>query len=139
MNSFLEDEEALYVDLPGKCTSEPPPSILATSARTNMVLIRSMEITLIEFTVRYDSRENLMNTRARKSQKYLYLQLLGDLEAKGYSASLITCEISSLGPSPPVCLKATHELLPAVPRSAIRAMPCHAMFDAAAKIAISTF
>ena len=71
--------------------------------------------------------------RARKSQKSSYLELLGDLEAKGYSASLVTCEISSLGHSLPVCLKDIQELFPSVPRSSIRAM-----FDAAAKIAIST-
>jgi len=67
-------------------------------------------------------------------QKSSYLELLGDLEAKGYSASLVTCEISSLGHSLPVCLKDIQELFPSVPpRSSIRAM-----FDAAAKIAIST-
>ena len=98
-----------------------------------MVLIRSMEITLIELTVPFNSRENLNDARARKSQKSSYLELLGDLEAKGYSASLVTCEISSLGHSLPVCLKDIQELFPSVPRSSIRAM-----LDAAAKITIST-
>ena len=71
--------------------STVPVSILATtSARPDMVLIRSMEITLIELTVPYDSREHLNNARARKSQKSSYLELLySDLEAKGYSASLV--------------------------------------------------
>ena len=87
MRSFLEEEDVLYADLPGKRVSENPTStvpvsILATSARPDMVLIRSMEITLIELTVPYDSRENLNNARARKFQKSSYLELLGDLEAK---------------------------------------------------------
>ena len=62
--------------------STVPVSILATtSARPDMVLIRSMEITLIELTVPYDSREHLNNARARKSQKSSYLELLSDLKA----------------------------------------------------------
>ena len=73
MRSFLEDDNVLYVDLPGKHASEYPSStvlvsILATSARPDMVLIRNMVITLIELTVPYDSRENLRDARARKSQ-----------------------------------------------------------------------
>ena len=87
-----------------------------------MVLIRNMVITLIELTVPYDSRENLRNARARKSQKSSHLELLGDLEAKGYSTSPVTCAIPSLGYSPPICLKAIHELFPSVPRSSVRAM-----------------
>ena len=114
MRSFLE-KDVLYIDIPGKRSSENPSStvpvsILATSVRPDMVLIRNMVITLIELTVPYDSRENLSNARARKSQKSSCLELLGDLEAKGYSASLATCEIFSLGHSLPICLKAIHKL-----------------------------
>ena len=74
MRLFLEDEDVLHVDLAGKCASENPSStvpisIPATSARPHMVLIRNMVITMIELTVPYDSRENLINARARKSQK----------------------------------------------------------------------
>ena len=76
-----------------KTLHQHPVSILATSARPDMVLVGNMVITLIELTVPYDLRENLRNARARKSQKSSYL---GDLEAKGYSASLVTCEISLL-------------------------------------------
>ena len=124
MRSFLEEEDVLYADLPGKRTSENPTStvpvsILATSARPDMVLIRSMEITLIELTVPFESRENLNNARARKSQKSSYLELLGDLEAKGYSASLVTCEISSLGHSLPVCHPRTLSISPSLLH------PCH--------------
>ena len=61
------------------------------------------------------------------------LELLNDLDAKGYSSSLVTCEISSLGHSLPECHKAIQKLFPQIPRSDIRTM-----FDAAAKIAIST-
>ena len=73
MRSFLEVEDVLYVALPGKRASENPSStvpvsILVTSARPDMVLIRNMLITLIELTVPYDLRENLRNARARKSQ-----------------------------------------------------------------------
>ena len=73
MRSFLEVEDVLYVDLPGKRASENPSStvpvsILVTSARLDMVLIRNMVITLVELTVPYDLRENLRNARARKSQ-----------------------------------------------------------------------
>ena len=126
MRSFLEDEDVLYINIPGKGASESPSSIipvsiLATFARPDMVLIRNMIIMLLEFTVPYDSWENLRNARARKSQKCSYLELLGDLEAKGYSASLVTCEISSLDYSRPICL-AIHELFPPVPRSSIHAM-----------------
>ena len=138
LRSFLGEGEALYVDLPGKRASEAPQatvpiSILVTSARPDMVLIRGLEITLIELTVPYDSRENLNNARFRKSNKSSYLELVSDLEAKGYSATLITCEISSLGHSLPVCHKDIQKVFPSIARSTIRAM-----FDAAAKIAIST-
>ena len=71
--------------------------------------------------------------QSKEISKSSYLELLGDLEAKGYSASLVTCEISSLGHSLPVCLKDIQELFPSVRRSSIRAM-----FDAVAKTAIST-
>ena len=118
LRSFLGEGEALYVDLPGKWASEAPQatvpiSILVTSARPDMVLIRGLEITLIELTVPFDSRENLNNARFRKSNKSSYLELVSDLEAKGYSATLITCEISSLGHSLPVCHKdiSSHPLL----------------------------
>ena len=91
-----------------------------------------MVILQIELTVPYYSRENLKNARARNSQKSSYLELPGDQEAKGYSASLVTCEISSLGHSLPLCLKVIHDFFPSVHRSSIRAM-----FDAAEKIVIS--
>ena len=47
LRSFLEDEYVLYVDLPGKHASENlfsivSVSILVTSARPDMVLIRNM-------------------------------------------------------------------------------------------------
>ena len=76
MRYFLEDEDVLNIDLPGKRVSENPSStvpvsILATSARPDMVLIRNMVITLLELTVPYDSIENLRNARARKSPKKL--------------------------------------------------------------------
>ena len=58
------DNEVLYADLyqdnvPLKTypPSTVPVSILATSARPDMVLMRSTEIFLLEFTVPYDSRE----------------------------------------------------------------------------------
>ena len=80
-----------------------------------MVLIRGLEIILIELTVPYDSRENLNSVRSRKLNKSSYLELVSDLEAKGYSATLITGEISLLGHSLPVCHKAIqksfHQLL----------------------------
>jgi len=62
LRSFLGEGEAIYVDLPGKRASEAPQatvpvSILVTSARPDMVLIRGLEIILIELTVPYDSRE----------------------------------------------------------------------------------
>ena len=46
---------------------------------------------------------------------------LGDLEAKGYSASLVTCEISSLCHYLSICRKSFHDFFPSVPRSSIRA------------------
>ena len=130
--SFLGEGEALYVDLPGKRASDTPQAT-ATSARPDMVLIRGLEITLIELTVPYDTRENLNGARYRKSNKSSYLELVSDLETKGYSATLITCEISSLCNSLPVCHKAIQKLFPLIARSTI----C-VVFDAAAKIAIST-
>jgi len=57
------------MDLPGKCASETPQatvpvSILATSTRTDMILLRGLEIILIELTLPLDSRENLNNARS---------------------------------------------------------------------------
>jgi len=59
LRSFLGEGEAIYVDLPGKRASEAtvPVSILVTSVRPDMVLIRGLEIILIQLTVPYDSRE----------------------------------------------------------------------------------
>jgi len=105
-----------------------PDSILVTSARPDILLIRGLEIILIELTVPYDS-----SARSRILNKSSYLELVSNLEAKGYSATLLMGEISSLGHSLPVCHKAIQKIFPSVARSTI----C-AMFEAAAKIAIST-
>ena len=92
----------LSVDLPGLRASDNPvstipESTLVTSARPDMVLVRADEITLIELTVPHNSLESLSRARKRKSGREVYLQALGDLEAKGLISHLHTIEIGSLG------------------------------------------
>ncbi len=130
MRFFLQDEDVLYVDLPGKHASENPSvSFLATSARPGIVPII---ITLIELFVPYDSREHLRNARVRKTQKSSYLKLLGDLEAKGYWLHLLPVRFPLLVTLSQSVLKPFMNFFPSVPRFSLRAM-----FDAAAEIAIS--
>ena len=83
---FIGTDDALYANLLGKHASETPQStvpisILATSARADMVLIRGKEITLIELTVLYDSRKIVNSAKVRKSNKGSYLELLNDQAA----------------------------------------------------------
>ena len=135
--SFLGEGEALYVDLPGKRASDTPQatvpvSILATSARLDMVLIKEgNHFDRIHCTLRLERNPKWRETQEIEQKSYL--ELVSDLETKGYSAALITCEISSLGHSLPFCHKAIQKLIPLIARSTI----C-AVFNAAAKIAIST-
>ena len=49
--------------------------------------------------VPYNSPESIANAHSRKEAKENYNMLLGDMEAKGYSASLLVIEIGSLGHS----------------------------------------
>ena len=90
-----------------------------------MVLVRTDEITLIELTVPHNSLESLSRTRKHKSGKEVYLQALGDLEAKG-----LTLEIGSLGHWLPTSQRT---LLEAVP-SLTNKMPRKTMDEAACKI-----
>ena len=66
----------LYVNLPGERASKTPQStvlisILATSVRPDMALIRGKEITLIDLTVPYDSRKTPNSARVKEVQQRL--------------------------------------------------------------------
>ena len=96
---LLSPEDRIYGDLSSfRASDNPlatvPPEIVVTSARPDMVVVRNCEILLIELTVPYNSPESIANAHSRKEAKENYNMLLGDLEAKGYSASLLAIEIT---------------------------------------------
>ena len=61
------------------------------------MLVSGPNITLFELTVPFNSLEALSAARSRKSLKSRYLQLVTDLEDKGWLVSYYTIEIGSLG------------------------------------------
>ena len=101
IKEHLDSDTTLYADLPGlRARNNPvstiPESTLVTSARPDMVLVRADEITLIKLTVPQYSLESLSQAKKCKSGKEVYLQAIGDMEAKGLISHLHTIEIGSL-------------------------------------------
>ena len=62
-----------------------PPVILVTSARLNIVIMKSNSVVLMELTIPYNSPQSLANAHARKSTKRNYQIALSDLERKGHN------------------------------------------------------
>ena len=132
----LDSDENLYADLSNHRGSENPPAtippeILVTSARPDIVIIKSNSVVLMELTIPYNSPESLANAHARKSTKRNYQIALSNLERKGHNTSLVTIEIGALDHSLTTTHQSLQNLLPTLSRRATRAM-----FDDAAKITI---
>ena len=72
MRSFLEDEDVLYADLPGKRASEKPSSIVPVSIHSSDICKtrhgpdQKYGNNTNRTNCPYDSRENLRNARASK-------------------------------------------------------------------------
>ena len=105
---------------------------MTTSARPDIVVIHGNMITLIELTVPYNSPDALSNARLRKRNKENYQLVLSELDRKGFKASLITLEISSLGHSLPQAHSNLKSGLPCLTKGKIRHL-----FDEAGKISIT--
>ena len=123
---FPEEGEALYVDLPGKRASKVPQATVSVSILASNICQtghgpdqRPWDHPDRGHCTLYDSRENLngATSMARKLNRSSYLELVSNLKVKGYLATLITCDISSLGHSLPVCCKTIQKLFPSVTRS----------------------
>ena len=135
IKQHLDSDTTLYADLPGLRASDNPVSTipertLVTSAHPAMVLIRSDEITLIKLTVSHNSLESLSRARRRKSGKEVYLQALGDLEAKGLISHLHTIEFGSLGHWLPTSQRTLLEAVPSLTKKMTR----KTMDEAACKV-----
>ena len=133
---LLSPEDRIYGDLSSFRESDSPlatvPPEIVTSARPDMVVVRNCEILLIELTVPYNSPESIANAHSRKEAKENYNMLLGDLEAKGYSASLLAIEIGSLGHSLTSTQAALSRHSPSLSKQGVKKP-----FDEAGKVAIS--
>ena len=134
---LLSPEDRIYGDLSSfRASDNPlatvPPEIVVTSARPDMVVVRNCEILLIELTVPYNSPESIANAHSRKEAKENYNMLLDDLEAKGYSASLLAIEIGSLGHSLTSTQAALSQNFPSLSKQGVKKL-----FDKAGKVAIS--
>ena len=98
--SEIDPSTKIFADLPGQRASDSPlatipTDIWTTTCRPDLVLILKPNITLFELTVPFNSPEAL--SAARPSLKSSYLQLITDLEDRGWSVSYFTLEIGSLG------------------------------------------
>ena len=88
----------MFADLPGRRTSDSPPATIpvdmsTTSSRPDLVLINGLDVKFLELTVPFNSPEALAAARSRKAR---YLQLVTDLEDRGFSVSYFTLEIGAL-------------------------------------------
>ena len=70
---------------------------LNEAARTDLVLIDDSTLSIIELTIPFNSKEALQAARLRKCSKQSYLQLVAEVEDKGYTMQYHTLEIGSLG------------------------------------------
>ena len=118
-------EVTIYADLPGhRALNNPPstipPSLVATSARPDIVIISGSSIHLLELTVPSNTVKNIMNARVRKQSKTNYIHLVNDLESLGHSVHLHTAELGSLGHFNPETVSEVHSILPSKSKSVIR-------------------
>ena len=135
IQKHLDDNIALYADLPSMRASENPVAtipedILITSARPDIVLVGVDEVTLIELTIPHNSMESLYNAKERKSHKEIYVQALSDLETKGLPSRLLTIEIGSLGHWLPDSRRDLMKAAPSLSKQAARKI----MDEAASKV-----
>ena len=118
-------EATIYADLPGhRALNNPPstipPSLLATSARPDIVVISGPSIHLLELTVPSNSVKNITNARERKQSKASYIYLVNDLEALGHPVHLHTAEVGSLGHFSNETVSELHSILPSKSKPALR-------------------
>ena len=104
LKDIVPPSSMLYADIPNHRASDSPPSTLprditTSLVRPDLVMIEDSSITILELTVPFNSRDALQAASLRKSNKqsYMYLQLLSDLEERGFSAQYHTLEIGSSG------------------------------------------
>ena len=74
-----------------------PVSLVPTAARPDIVIIQGKDVQLLELTVPIHTKDGLQAARERKQTKPNYIALINDLEAMGFSTSLDTLEVASLG------------------------------------------
>ena len=109
----LGEDKCMYADLPGHRASDSPPAtiptdILSTFCRPDLFLCVGSTIKILELTVCSNTVEGFSNARSRKQCKQMYIEMVGDLESRGYvySVSYNTIEIGSLGHYTNLTLKA---------------------------------
>ena len=77
-----------------------------TSSRPDLVLINGLlDVKFLELTVPFNSTEVLAAARSRKALKSSYLQLVTDLEDRGFLVSSFTLEIRALGHFDPIAIR----------------------------------
>ena len=62
-----------------------PTNIRNSLVRHDIVLIEDMSVNIVKLTVSTNTRETFQAARKKKSEKFLYLQLISVLEDRGHS------------------------------------------------------
>ena len=102
IKSEISPPTVLYADLPGYRACDNPQSTLpsdvsVSSAPPDIVMREGNVIKISELTVCSNTQRGFDEARSRKRNKHAYIQLISDLEAKGFKVNYSTIEIGSLG------------------------------------------
>ena len=92
--------------------SSLPSHVSVSSARPDIVMREGNVIKISELTVCSNTQRRFDEARSRKINKHAYIQLISDLEAKGFEVNYLTIEIGSLGHYASGATNAISDLLP---------------------------
>ena len=125
IKSEISPPTVLYADLPGYRVSENPQSTLpsdvsVSSARPDIVMREGNVIKISELTVCSNTQRGFDEARSRKRNKPAYIQLISDLEAKGFKVNYSTIEIGSLGHYTSDATNAVSGLMPTLSTARVR-------------------
>lgn len=92
----------IYADLPGFRAGNNPPSTLppnvsVSTARPDIVIQDDRVLKILELTVCSSTPRGFSEAKKRKRNKPAYMQLISDLETKGFKVNYTTIEIGALG------------------------------------------
>ena len=102
IKSEISPPTVLYANLPGYRASDNPQSTLPSDvsvsyARPDIVMREGNVVKISELTVCSNTQRGFDEARSRKRNNHAYIQLISDIEAKGFKVNYSTIEIGSLG------------------------------------------